>query len=388
MHTPIPASALKHLEPYPGGSWNVVGETADSITVSYSGEDNVEIVSYTLNRCLTEQDVLKQCQPFLYTLESMTGEGSAANENPLEDREKMPEPMTSTIELKIEQVDNPAWITAPDALNDFSFCQPPVKNDLYFPVQGNLPVFQSTTDYTLFPQESFAFQQQFPVTYNDGSFLPINSYWPVPNDFKDLQGEINTPIGHLTPGEHHWTQLFLLHNNLNASTPYSGTSPCLEETSTPSTCASIPTPPNQHAAPSPSASTPPPFLGLPSFPTAEPTAAAVSGSYFRPYYYHHFTAEDSAACSPASSFGGDAAFSFGSSGPTSHPAYATTETASSSPAVLSLDGVADHQAFDIECPWDIDSVLGSCTQSPSGERVFMLSSGSEYDPHEDFHYTF
>ncbi|KAJ3489102.1 hypothetical protein NLG97_g6063 [Lecanicillium saksenae] len=206
MHSPIPASALKHLEPYPGGSWTVSGETADSVTVSYSGENNAEIVSYTLHRCETEEDVLKQCQPFLYTLDLMTSEERATNEKLSEQNTKLPEPMASTIELKIEPLDNTAWTPVPVALNDFNAYQTPADSQFPFPTQGNQSVLQSTADYTLSSPASFTFQSQFPATYNEGSFLPINSYWPIQNEFGDLQGDFSTQDVHSAPGEHGWIQ--------------------------------------------------------------------------------------------------------------------------------------------------------------------------------------
>lgn len=152
--------------------------------------------------------------------------------------------------------------------------------------------------------------------------------------------------------------------SLEASTPCGVTSPGSEATGTPG-CASISTPPIPPAAlplsivfaPEP-APTPPPslFSTAASVPVcqAEPTAAATAGSYFRPFYYH-FVADDTMACSPASSFASD-----GAGGPTSHPGPG------SSPAVLRFDGVADHQAIDIDCAWDLDAVLGGCSQP--GER--------------------
>ncbi|OAA74997.1 mating-type protein MAT 1-1-1 [Akanthomyces lecanii RCEF 1005] len=172
--------------------------------------------------------------------------------------------------------------------------------------------------------------------------------------------------------------------SLEAPTPYCATPSCSEEITTPSTCASISTPPTQPAALLPSASTPSHSLGIPSaatISTAEPAAAAAADSYFRPYCYN-FVADDSAACSPAPSFAGDSGFG---GNLTSHPGY---NTAASSTAVLSLDGVADHQAFDIDCPWEIDAILSQCTQAPTTNRLFALSSSPEYDPQEDFHYTF
>ncbi|KAM0664999.1 hypothetical protein ACQRIU_006152 [Beauveria bassiana] len=69
MQTSLPASALKHLEPYPGGSWTVSGETADTVTVSYSCVDNPGVVSYTLHQCRTEQDVMARCQSHMYNFE-------------------------------------------------------------------------------------------------------------------------------------------------------------------------------------------------------------------------------------------------------------------------------------------------------------------------------
>lgn len=95
--------------------------------------------------------------------------------------------------------------------------------------------------------------------------------------------------------------------------------------------------------------------------TTKDTAAVVADSYFRPYYYN-FVAGDALACSPISSFGSDTGVGTGLH---SHCGYTTT---ASSPAVLNLDGVADHQAFDIDCPWEIDAVLSQCTQAPTTDQ--------------------
>nr|AKM95173.1 mating-type protein MAT1-1-1 [Cordyceps militaris] len=172
--------------------------------------------------------------------------------------------------------------------------------------------------------------------------------------------------------------------SLEASTPCCGTPRNSEDTATPSTCTSISTPPTQLAALLPSISPQSHSTGmLPTVPAsaAEPSSVAASESYFCPYYYNIVT-DDAAACSPASSFGSDPGFG---TRPTSHPGYTMTD---SSPVVLSLDGVADYQAFDIDCPWDFDAVLSQCTPPSSTDRLFALSSSPEYNPHEDFHYTF
>ncbi|XWW94232.1 hypothetical protein V2A60_002175 [Cordyceps javanica] len=173
-------------------------------------------------------------------------------------------------------------------------------------------------------------------------------------------------------------------SNLEGSPLCCGTPRCSEDTSTPSTCTSISTPPTHTAALWPPASTSSHSMALLSdmtISTAGPPLGTVSESYFRPYYYS-FVTEDPAACSPASSFGGDAGFGTRTA---SNAGYSAPD---SSPAILSLDGVADHQAFDIDCPWDMSSALSQCTQPPSADRLFVLSSSPEYDPHEDFHFTF
>lgn len=150
-----------------------------------------------------------------------------------------------------------------------------------------------------------------------------------------------------------------------ASTAHGGTSPCADNITSPPTCDSMRTSPIPMAPVATPSSTPPQSFALPPIvPVCSPepsaaAAAAAAGSYFRPYYYH-FAPDDNMACSPASSFSGDN----GGSGPTSHPALNATAP---SPTVLSFDGVADHQAFDIDCPWDIDAVLSQCTQ-PSGQE--------------------
>ncbi|KAJ2978388.1 hypothetical protein NQ176_g3842 [Zarea fungicola] len=165
--------------------------------------------------------------------------------------------------------------------------------------------------------------------------------------------------------------------SLEASTPYSGPSPGSDEPTPPATYTSISTPPMPAASLSPSTSTPQPQMSLaPALPVSnqEQTAAAVADSYYRPYYYHFVAVDSVARSSTSSGVGG-------------MPSNTVQVTTTSSPAVLSFDGLADYQAINIDCPWEVDAVMSQCM--PAGtERVFVLDDGPPYDPHQDFHFTF
>nr|BAC67541.2 MAT1-1-1 [Cordyceps tenuipes] len=172
--------------------------------------------------------------------------------------------------------------------------------------------------------------------------------------------------------------------SLDASTPCSGTPRLSEDTATPSTCTSISTPTPQPSTLAAANMTPSQSMSMLSavpVSTTEPMlGTAVPASYYRPYHYNPVTG-DSISCSPASSFVSEAGLGTGNN---PYPGYTAT---ASSPAILSLDGVADHQAFDIDCPWDVDAMLSQCTQ-PIRDQIFLVPSSPEYDPHDDFHFTF
>nr|AKV94677.1 MAT-alpha1 superfamily protein [Cordyceps cicadae] len=155
--------------------------------------------------------------------------------------------------------------------------------------------------------------------------------------------------------------------SLEASTPSSGTPRLSEDTATPSTCTSISTPTPQPSALAASNMTPSQSMGMLSavpVSTTEPMlGTTVSASYYPSYHYNPVTGS-SISCPPASSFVSEAGLGASNN---HYPGYVATV---SSPAILSLDGVADHQAFDIDCPWDVDAMLSQCTQ-PSGDQTFL-----------------
>ncbi|KAF1733757.1 hypothetical protein CRV24_005287 [Beauveria bassiana] len=204
MQTSIPASALKHLEPYPGGSWTVSGETADTVTVSYSCVDNPGVVSYTLHQCRTEQDVMARCQSHMYNFEP--GNEKLGAENPAEETEKTSASAPSTIELKIEPVDETPWesVAIPTSTDCFNYYHAPANNVFSSPVQGNHYVQQSTSEYVFSTPPSFDCQQQISSTYND-AFVPSNTYWPMQHEYCNFTGEFNTNEYH-TFGEQQWIQ--------------------------------------------------------------------------------------------------------------------------------------------------------------------------------------
>lgn len=63
----VPLSAVKHLEPYPGGRWVMTGENKDSMVLTYVLEGAMHNVSYTVHRCSTEEDIHTHCRSQLYT---------------------------------------------------------------------------------------------------------------------------------------------------------------------------------------------------------------------------------------------------------------------------------------------------------------------------------
>lgn len=61
-----PISALKTLEPRPGGQWAVYEQEGDTISLSYVMNNGTEAVTYTLHQCKTEEDIRKHCAGFVY----------------------------------------------------------------------------------------------------------------------------------------------------------------------------------------------------------------------------------------------------------------------------------------------------------------------------------
>ncbi|KAL7818691.1 hypothetical protein V8C44DRAFT_174040 [Trichoderma aethiopicum] len=60
-----PITALKALEPRPGGHWTVQDQEGDAISLTYV-LDGAEAVAFDLRQCKTEEDVRKYCSSFVY----------------------------------------------------------------------------------------------------------------------------------------------------------------------------------------------------------------------------------------------------------------------------------------------------------------------------------
>ncbi|ETS03572.1 hypothetical protein M419DRAFT_7486 [Trichoderma reesei RUT C-30] len=60
-----PITALKALEPRPGGHWTVQGQEGDAISLSYV-LNGAEAMTFDLRQCKTEEDVRKFCSSFVY----------------------------------------------------------------------------------------------------------------------------------------------------------------------------------------------------------------------------------------------------------------------------------------------------------------------------------
>ncbi|TQW01167.1 hypothetical protein IF1G_01098 [Cordyceps javanica] len=204
MKTSLPASAFKHLEPYPGGNWTVSGETADSVTVSYSYGGNAEVVSYTLRQCRTEQDVIAQCQSLMYNFES--SDEKLADENTSESKEKAPQHHASEIELKIEEVNDNSWapLTVPEPVEFFSLQQIHANDSFAASIQESQHVQQPTLEYTFNAVPCFH-QQQLPPVYIE-SLTPVNSYCPSQSATLDIQGNFDISPEYFTLEEQQWIQ--------------------------------------------------------------------------------------------------------------------------------------------------------------------------------------
>lgn len=67
-------------------------------------------------------------------------------------------------------------------------------------------------------------------------------------------------------------------------------------------------------------------------------------------------------------------------------------------AILRFETIFDHEAFDIDSPWDVNVVLGYTSTSPSASlwpqtnthtaAMPLANSNAEYDAREDFHFAF
>ncbi|TFB03667.1 hypothetical protein CCMA1212_004764 [Trichoderma ghanense] len=60
-----PITALKALEPRPGGHWTVQDQEGDAISLTYV-LDGAEVMAFDLRQCKTEEDVRKYCSTFVY----------------------------------------------------------------------------------------------------------------------------------------------------------------------------------------------------------------------------------------------------------------------------------------------------------------------------------
>ena len=61
-----PISALRALEPRPGGHWTVYGQEGAVLSLSYMMDNVTEAITYTLHQCKTEEEIRKHCASFVY----------------------------------------------------------------------------------------------------------------------------------------------------------------------------------------------------------------------------------------------------------------------------------------------------------------------------------
>nr|AKE48503.1 MAT1-1-1 [Ustilaginoidea virens]AKE48507.1 MAT1-1-1 [Ustilaginoidea virens] len=54
--------------------------------------------------------------------------------------------------------------------------------------------------------------------------------------------------------------------------------------------------------------------------------------------------------------------------------------------VMTFEGIPEHESFDIDSPWDVDTILGQ--SQPEGQRTAIYPTSPRHDVQEDFHYTF
>ncbi|KAF7563889.1 hypothetical protein G7046_g229 [Stylonectria norvegica] len=62
----LSGSALRHLEPRPGGYWTVTAQSQDVISLAYVMDGGVEAAYYTFNACSTIEDVRTRCESLIY----------------------------------------------------------------------------------------------------------------------------------------------------------------------------------------------------------------------------------------------------------------------------------------------------------------------------------
>ncbi|KID83387.1 hypothetical protein MAJ_11316, partial [Metarhizium majus ARSEF 297] len=59
-------SALRHLEPRPGGQWAVTGRSSASYSLAYIMDGGTDAICYTMKPCTTEEDVRTHCASLIY----------------------------------------------------------------------------------------------------------------------------------------------------------------------------------------------------------------------------------------------------------------------------------------------------------------------------------
>ncbi|KAL7790735.1 hypothetical protein V8C37DRAFT_383784 [Trichoderma ceciliae] len=72
---PPPISALKALEPRPGGHWTVYEQEGDDLSLSYAMDNGTRAIKYTLRQCRTEEEIRKHCASFVYEYTDVTESG-------------------------------------------------------------------------------------------------------------------------------------------------------------------------------------------------------------------------------------------------------------------------------------------------------------------------
>ncbi|KAG5984740.1 hypothetical protein E4U55_003384 [Claviceps digitariae] len=59
-------SALRRLEPRPGGQWAVTGQSDDSYSLAYVMDGGSNAICYTIHACTTEEEVRNHCGSLIY----------------------------------------------------------------------------------------------------------------------------------------------------------------------------------------------------------------------------------------------------------------------------------------------------------------------------------
>ncbi|KAG6004705.1 hypothetical protein E4U21_000860, partial [Claviceps maximensis] len=59
-------SALRRLEPRPGGQWAVTGQSDDSYSLAYLMDGGSDAICYTIHTCTTEEEVRSHCGSLIY----------------------------------------------------------------------------------------------------------------------------------------------------------------------------------------------------------------------------------------------------------------------------------------------------------------------------------